>query len=258
VSTVAGVVLTHNEERHIAECLASLAWCDERVVVDSFSADRTVELARAAPASSQGAGVRVVRHPFANYSQQRNAALEMTTADWVLFVDADERVRPALAAEVRAVTADPTRPEAGWWIPRDNLIFGRLTRGAGWSPDYQLRLLRRGRARYDPARAVHEVAELDGPDGRLTERLLHYNYDTLPEFLEKQERYTAYDAQILFGQGVRARPQNYVLQPLRHFWWRFVTLRGYVDGWHGLVLSALMAYYQWRLYVQLGRMGAAR
>jgi glycosyltransferase involved in cell wall biosynthesis len=128
-----------------------------------FSTDDTVERARAP-------GVRVVQHPFVNYSQQRDAALDAATADWVLFVDADERVRPELAAEVRAVTADPARAEAGWWIPRDNLIFGRLTRGAGWSPDYQLRLLRRGRAHYDPARAVHEVAELDGPDGRLTQR----------------------------------------------------------------------------------------
>ena len=140
---------------------------------------------------------------------------------------------------------------AGFRIPRDNYIFGRLTRGAGWYPDYQTRLLRVGAAHYDPARQVHEVVILDGKEGTLKNALIHYNYRDLAQFIEKQRRYSAYDARILFEQGIRPKPQNYVLQPLRQFWWRFVTLKGYVDGLHGLRLSLLMAWYEFRKYLLL-------
>ena len=235
------IILTYNEAAHIVDCIDSVRFADAILVLDSGSSDDTSTLARSA-------GAEVITRPFDDYAGQRNAALDAVAgrADWVLFVDADERVTPPLAAEARRALDQPGY--AGWQIPRHNYIFGHLTRGAGWFPDYQTRLLRVGHAYYDPARRVHEVVNLEGALGTLSEPFIHYNYLTLAQFHDKQRRYSAYDAQILFEQGVRPRPQNYVLQPLRQFWWRFVTLRGYVDGLHGLRMSALMAWYELRKY----------
>lgn len=250
MTKLAAVVLTYNEQRHIVECIESLRFADQIIVFDSFSTDSTVELA-------QAAGAEVIQHVFQDYANQRNAALEALNgrADWVLFVDADERVTPELAAEVRAVIAAPVY--AGFRIPRHNYIFGKLTRGAGWFPDYQTRLLRVGAGRYDPERGVHEVALLNGPEGTLTAPFIHYNYDDLAQFHEKQRRYAAYDARILFEQGLRPKLHNFVLQPLRQFRWRFVTLNGYRDGWHGLRLSALMAWYELQKYRALAALWKA-
>lgn len=238
------VVLTRNESAHIVDCIETLRFADDVLVFDSFSSDDTVPLARKA-------GARVIQHRFANYASQRNAALDAVKeqADWVLFVDADERVIPELAVEIREVIQKADY--AGWRIPRYNYIFGKLTRGAGWHPDYQTRLLRIGAARYDPERQVHELVLLDGSEGTLTQHFIHYNYRDVAQFQDKQRRYSAYDARILREEGVRPRPHNYILQPWRQFWWRFVTLKGYRDGLHGLRLSLMMAWYELRKYLVL-------
>ena len=242
--SVTAIVPTLNEEENIQACLESLAWADRRVVFDCYSTDQTVQLAR-------HAGADVLQHPFEDYAQFHNAAMDRMEASWILFVDADERVTPELAAEIEAVTAaDPE--EVLWWIPRHNYIFGRLTKGAGWYPDYQARLLRRGHVRWE--RPVHEIAIADGPEGYLENPLIHFNYDDLADFKARQERYNRYDARILFQNRVRPRPYTPYTQFIRHFWWRFVTLRGYKEGFHGLQLSLLTAYYELKKYRQLARM----
>ena len=243
--TLTAVILTKNEARHIVECIDSLRWADRIVVFDSYSDDNTVELATAA-------GAQVFQRVFDNYAAQRNAALEAVAAadvahSWVFFVDADERGTPALAGEILRVIDE--RPESGWYVPRHNYIFGRVTLGAGWYPDYQFRLLRHGRARY--VRPVHELGEVDGAVGYLEQPLIHYNYRDPAHFHAKQRFYVEHDAAILKEQGVRPKPRNYALQPLRQFWWRFVTLKGYRDGLHGLRLSLYMTYYEWRKYRRL-------
>ncbi|MEP7292710.1 MAG: glycosyltransferase family 2 protein, partial [Chloroflexota bacterium] len=214
------IILTYNEAQHVVDCIETLRFADEILVFDSHSTDQTVELAKTA-------GAQVIQHRFENYASQRNAALDTVreTADWVLFVDADERVPRDLAAEVRQSIEYPGY--AGFRVPRDNYIFGRLTRGAGWYPDYQTRLLRVEAARYDPQRQVHETVLLEGQEGTLRYAFVHYNYRDIRQFTEKQRRYVAYDARIMLEQEITPKPQNYLLQPLRQFWWRFVTLKGY-------------------------------
>jgi (heptosyl)LPS beta-1,4-glucosyltransferase len=238
------IVLTHNESEHIQACLEAMAFADMRLVFDSYSTDNTPDLAR-------DMGVTVLQHPFENFANQRNAALDAVAgqAEWVLFVDADERVTPELTQAVRR--AIESEQYVGYRIPRHNYLFGKLTRGAGWYPDYQTRLLKVGKAHYDPARQVHEVVILDGAQGALDAHFLHYNYKNIAQFIAKQRTYVAYDAKILWQDGIRPKPQNYILQPLRHFWWRFITLKGYQDGLHGLRLSLLMAWYEGRKYVLL-------
>ncbi len=234
---VMAAILTFNEAQHIRACLESVTWADGALVVDCYSTDDTVALAEAA-------GARVIQHAWENYSVQRNVALDaLQKADWVFFIDADERATLELAAEIRDVAA---RAEAGWWVPRHNYIFGHRMRGAGWWPDYQLRLLRPDHARYDPQRAVHEEAIVNGELGHLQNPLIHYNYTTLAQFHAKQRRYSEYDAGILAGKGVRPRFYHPYTLAARHVWWRFVTLHGWKDGAHGLLLSGLMAYYEMR------------
>jgi (heptosyl)LPS beta-1,4-glucosyltransferase len=241
--SLTAIILTKNEAEHIVACINSLRFADEIIVFDSFSSDDTVTKA-------QEAGAKVIQHPFENYASQRNAALKAEgDADWVLFVDADERVTPELAEEVKTVIQNPAY--VGWKIPRYNYIFGKLTRWTGWYPDYQTRLLKVGAAQYDPTRQVHEVVILDGKEGTLKNHFLHYNYRDFSQFTDKQRRYSAYEAKILYEAGIRPKFRNYILQPLRHFNWRYITLEGYRDGFHGLRLSILMAWYELRKYLQL-------
>lgn len=242
MNQLTGVILTYNESKHVQACIETLRFADAILVFDSFSTDDTVELARQARAE-------VRQRKFDDYAGQRNAALEAVDSEWVLFVDADERVTPELAAEVRQVIQSDTC--VGYGIPRHNYIFGKLTSAAGWFPDYQTRLLKVSASKYDPTRKVHEVVLLDGAEGKLTNPFIHYNYENAAQFASKQRSYTAYEARIMFEQGIRPKPQNYILQPLRHFRWRFFTLKGYTLGLHGLRLSLLMAWYEFRKYVQL-------
>jgi hypothetical protein len=236
------VILTKDEAHHIVPCIESLTgWVDAVVVWDSGSADATCDLARAA-------GARVVQRPFDNYAAQRQAVLDTLAADWILFVDADERATPELRDEIQGrlgrvdnSAADPAI--AGYWIPRRNFIVGQETRGGGFFPDYQLRLLRRAGARYVAEREVHELVAVAGAEARLAAPLLHHNYASWEQFHRKQRVYAAYEARILAGRGIRPRPHNFVLQPLREFVRRFITLQGWRDGVHGLRLALWLAWY---------------
>ena len=241
MTPLTAIVLTYNEAEQIQTCIETLRFADRILVFDSFSSDDTVRIARQS-------GAEVIQHTFVNYADQRNAALSAVEGqtEWVLFIDADERISSELAAEIR----DKLSPAeiAGWKLPRHNYIFGKLTKGAGWFPDYQTRLLRVGKARYDPQRQVHEIVLLDGPVGVMDNPIVHYNYKNLTHFKDKQERYVRYEARILYECGIQPKARNFVVQPLRQFYWRYVTLGGYRDPWHGLKLSLLMAWYEYQKY----------
>ncbi len=239
-SELTAVILTYNEARNVADCVQSLHWADKVVVFDSHSDDETCAIAK-------DNGATVLQSKFENYAQQRNAALDAIETDWVFFIDADERGTEALHREIRQVINQ--RSEMGWFVPRHNYIFGKLTKHTGWYPDYQARLFKHGKTRYE--RPVHEVAVVDGDVGYLQNPLVHYNYLDRAQFHKTQRAYTSFDAQILKDDGVRPRPHNFVLQPMRQFYWRFVTLSGYKDGWHGLRLSFYMSYYEWVKYRKL-------
>ncbi len=242
------IILTKNEARHIEACIRSVDWTNGVLLSDSYSDDGTVTIAREL-------GADVIQSEFLNFAEQRNRALkeaEARGADWVFFIDADERATPAMGQEIRQKIG--REDVAGWWVPRYNYIVGHRMRGGGWYPDAQLRVLKVGHAHYDPERIVHETVELDGEEGTLTEHLVHYNYDSLAQFRKKQRRYTSFEANILHGRGVRPRLRACVTMPVREFWRRFVSLRGYRDGLLGLLLCGLMGWYTFRTYRELARL----
>lgn len=246
------VVLTRDEAEHLPDCLASLAFADEVLVVDSESTDATRDIARRM-------GARVVVHRFENFSRQRQAALGLVATPWVLFVDADERVSPGLAAEVRRAVAHAGDGEgaAGYWIPRENAFWGHRLRGGGWWPDRQLRLLAVARARYDPDRAVHEVAEVEGTTDSLDAPLVHLNYASWAEFRAKQRAYARLEAGRRVAEDQRWRPRHLVTRPLREAWRRYVVLSGWRDGPLGLALALAMGWYEARAGLELARLERA-
>jgi glycosyltransferase involved in cell wall biosynthesis len=236
---ITALVLTLNEEDNIAECLKTLLWADEVMVLDSGSTDRTVEIARTL-------GAQVFFHPFKNYADQRNYALSLVRTEWVFFVDADERVPPELAAEVREAAQE--EGFSGWWVPRQNYICGRWIRHGGWYPDYQLRLLRPEVAHYDPAWEVHEIVVMEGKTGYLRNHLIHYNYRTWGEFISRQKAYLPLEVRTLRRRGMRAKIWSPLSMPVREFWRRYIRLEGYKDGLYGLILASILAFYTMLAY----------
>ncbi len=241
---LSAIVLTLDEVEHIQPCLESVRdFADELLVFDSAVNPRVVELASAC-------GARVAQRKFDNYAAQRNAAIEAAVGDWIFFIDADERADALVGQEIRSAishTENIKSDEVLFWIPRRNYIFGKWIRHTGWSPDYQPRVLKKGRAWFDPARPVHELVIAQGGELLLKNPLTHFNYETLAQFRAKQRRYTRYEAQIMVLEGLYPRRRSYISMPLREFFRRFVSLQGYRDGLHGLWLSALMGYYAfWR------------
>jgi glycosyltransferase involved in cell wall biosynthesis len=245
--TLTAAVIARDEEGRLPACLESVAFADERLVlVDAATVDRTREVARMH-------GARVEERSFDTFAQQRDAALALAHGEWVLFVDADERVPPALRDEVMTtIRQEPV--SSGFWIPRDNYLMGHLIRYAGWYPDYQLRLVRRGRAHFDPQRPVHEVALIDGPTGNLRESLVHLNYRDLAEFIRKQEHYCGFEADRWLATYGPPRQRAVVGQPLREFWRRYISLQGYREGLLGLLLCLLLAYYAGKAVYLAGRL----
>lgn len=231
------------EVDNIELCLGTLAWCDERLVVDAFSSDGT---SHAVCAQS-----RVVERQFVNFSEQRQAALQRASYDWVLFVDADERVSDGLASEVRERAG--REAHAAYTIPRRNRIFGWWMQGSGWSPDRQLRVMDRRRVCFRTDRTVHELADVDGTVGDIDASLIHHSYGSVREFRNRQRRYARMVADDLYAAGVRRSPTAVVAQPLREIRRRLVEYRGYRDRWVGVMLALLMAEHEWLVQRGLAR-----
>lgn len=228
------IVITLNEERHIAACLESVAWAGEIVVVDSQSQDATAAIARQYTD-------HLFIEKFRGYSGQKNFALDQAHGEWILWLDADERVTPELAAEIRRTIA--TEPvEAGFEIPRRAFFLGRWIRHCGWYPGHVLRLFRRDSGRFDD-RQVHETLLLQGRRGRLTADLDHYTDDSLEHYFWKFNRYTSLAAGEVAARKKRIGGVTIIFRPL-HTWVKMYLLKqGFRDGAHGLMLCLLSAAY---------------
>ncbi len=227
---ISALVPTRNEERNLAECLASLAFADEVVVVDSESTDRTVEVARAH-------GARVLVRRFDDWSSQKNWALAQLAHPWALCVDADERVDGTLAAAIAALPADPAAD--GYRLARHNWFLGRRIEHSGWQGDAVLRLFRRDAARFEGA--IHEHVVGLSRVATLPGALLHHPYRTWGDYERKLWRYARANARMAFDAGRRSGPLDMLVRPPVRFVRMYLAQGGFLDGGAGLALCGLSA-----------------
>jgi glycosyltransferase involved in cell wall biosynthesis len=234
-------LITKNESRNIEAALASVAWADEIVVVDAESTDGTADIARRVAS-------RVEVRPWPGYVAQKNYAASIAANDWILSVDADERVPAALATEIRSTLADPAC--AGYRIPRVTHHLGRWIRSTDWYPDLQLRLYDRRNAQWSGA-YVHEAVAVDGAVGRLKGELEHHPYRNISDHLETIDRYTTYAAAQMRERGTRAGLLQLALHPPLAFLRNYILRGGIRDGIPGFMISTLNSYYVFLKFAKL-------
>ncbi|HWA10111.1 MAG TPA: glycosyltransferase family 2 protein [Opitutaceae bacterium] len=232
VSPVSVFILAYNEEHKIEAALASVTWAGEIVVIDSFSTDRTAEIARRF-------GARVVQLEFERFGELRQAGITHTTQPWIFSLDADERCTPEARDEILRVIADPESADA-YLVPRRNVMFGREIRHSGWYPDYrQPQLFRRGRMDYAREDHVHEGYVLRGRLGRLRHPILQIPYRTISEIIQKMDRYTTLNAAKLRRHGRTSRFPLAVLRGGWSFFRVYLLQLGFLDGSAGFLIALL-------------------
>jgi glycosyltransferase involved in cell wall biosynthesis len=227
-------VITRDEGADLAGALESVSWADEIVVVDAGSVDQTVAIARRYTG-------RILIREWTGYVDQKNYAATEAAHDWILSLDADERVTPALATEIQQLlTVEP--PQRAFRIPRVTWHLGMWVRSTDWYPDFQTRLYDRRAARWT-GRRVHEAVTTDGPVGRLSNELQHYAYRDIADHLETIDRYTTLAAQQMHESGRRAGPLDIVVHPPLAFLRNYLVHGGFRDGIPGFIISAMNSYY---------------
>lgn len=242
VTPISAVLITLNEERRIAAALDSVRFCDEVLVLDAGSTDRTRDIA-------SSAGARVEVRAWEGFTAQRNHAVAAARHDWILAVDADERVTSPLRAEIEGMRAAGFA-DAGYRIPRVAFYLGRWIRGTDWYPDPQLRLFDRRRGRWVGG-LVHESVRVDGPVGRLRNELEHHTYEDISDHLATIDRYTTLWARQAHGEGKRAGVLDGCVASTWAFIRNYVVRRGFLLGEAGLTVSTLNAYYTYAKMAKL-------
>lgn len=240
---ISGVVICCDEERTIEACLDSLSFCEEIVVVDSGSTDRTLEIARRY-------SDRVVEQPFLGYVKQKNLALDQASHDWVVALDADEVLSKPLREELLAAVAGAGDSVAGFQLDRVTFFMGVWHDRGEWYPDWQLRVFRRSLGSW-AGRDPHDRVELDGVVRRLRGRLEHRNYIDLADHLRTINRFSAVNARAMREDGVRFRLVDLLVRPPFRFFKGYLLRQGFRKGLPGLLVSISTAYYVFMKYAKL-------
>ena len=240
-------VITRNEAAHIADALTSVAWADEIVVVDSESTDETVAIARQYTDN-------VIVRAWPGYIDQKNHAASVASHDWIFSLDADERVSPELAEEIKAMMAK-TPTDAGFRVPRVTRYLGRWMRSTDWYPDYQLRLYDRRVAEWT-GRYVHESMSVQGTVGRLRGELQHFAFRDIADHLETIDRYTTFAARQMHEAGRTTSLLQLAAHPPLAFLRNYLLRLGFKDGTAGFVVSVLNSYYVFLKFAKLWELGA--
>lgn len=237
--SISVAIVAMDEEANIGRTLASVAWADEIVLVDSGSKDRTCEIAREH-------GARVVVEPWRGYVAQKQYAIDLCTKDWVLLLDADEEISPGLAEEIRDAIADPNAV-SGYWLPRKNLFLGRWMRHGGFYPDPKLRLFRRGQGfvtGHDPHDRCELKPEVSQRTRQFKNAIVHYTYPNLSLYIAHMNRYSSLGAQKAVAEGHRGFSLlDIVIRPALTFVYNYFFRLGFLDGREGLLLHCYHAVY---------------
>jgi glycosyltransferase involved in cell wall biosynthesis len=243
------VIITKNEEREIEECLASVSWADEIVVVDSFSTDRTVEIARRFTS-------RVASKEFVGFTRQKQHVTEMAEGPWILNVDADERVTPELRGEIERRIEEGTTA-AGFRIPRLTWYLGGFVRHGTWYPDYKLRLFRKEAGRWVGG-SVHEQLEVEGRVETLECPLLHYSFRSIGDHFATIDRFTRLSAKDLAAAGRGGAFYHLLVHPPATFVKSYFLRLGLLDGWRGFLIALLSARHSYLKYARAREILRAR
>jgi glycosyltransferase involved in cell wall biosynthesis len=242
MSKLSVVVSAYNEESKIETCLKSALFADEIVVVDNSSTDKTKDLAK-----KYTKNVYEQKNNPSEIDLQKNFGFSKATGDWILSLDADEEISKELADELKVLIRKNVK-ENGFWIPRKNFTFGKWIEHTGWYPDHQIRLFRKGKGKFTD-KHVHEKIKIDGEVGYLKSDILHQNYQTISQFIHRAiDIYCPSEAEYLLANGYVFSPFDAIHFPLDEFLSRFFTREGYKDGFHGLMLSLLMAFYRFIVF----------
>lgn len=238
------IIPTYNEEENITALLDNIAWVDEVIVVDSFSTDATAQLAGAG-------GAKVLRRIYQGPADQKNWAIPQATHEWVLVLDADERLSPSLAKEIKEILAAADIPYDGFWIPRQNYFMGRQVRYSGWQGDAVIRLIRRDVCRYDHKQVHEEIATTGLRIGRLRHPLIHYTFRNLSHYLDKINRYAPWSAQDHLERTPRVTAYHLFIKPLFRFFKHYFWKKGILDGQVGFIISVILAWSVFLRYVYI-------
>jgi len=221
------VIITLNEETKIRECLESVKWADEIIVVDGYSQDKTVEVARKYT-------TKIHQKEFTGFGEQKNFALSKASGDWILSIDADERVTPELQEEIERTLDNPE--VCGYYIPRKSYFANKWIKHCCWWPDYVLRLFRSDRGRFSN-RLVHEAVEVDEPTRKLDNPLEHHPFSSVNEFIKKANEYSTLGAQVIKAEGKNYSCWNALSHSILAFVKTYFLKMGILDGWMGLVIA---------------------
>ncbi len=246
---ISAAIITYNEELNIARAIESLRCCDEIVVIDSGSNDRTIELA-------QNHGARVVETHWRGYAAQKNFASEVCENDWVLSIDADEALSEALEGEIWQLKKNGPRHD-GYTMPRLAQYLGRWILHSGWYPDRKVRLFNRNKAKW-VGEYVHESVVVDGSTGHLETNLLHYTCSSLSEHLRTMDRYTTLAAEQIVAQRKPVGWRNMAIDPAWTFFKSYVVQRGFLDGPEGLAIAYMAGIYTFLKYAKARNMSPQR
>ncbi len=240
------VISAFNEEKKISKCLESIKWADEIIFVDNSSTDKTKEIAK-----KYTSNVFTQKNDPANIDLQKNFGIDRATGDWILILDADEEITNELRNEIKSVILNNNAEFNGFWIPRKNIIFGKWMEHSGWYPDYQLRLFKKGKGKYEK-KHVHEPLIVDGETDKLKGHIVHYNYESIRQFLQRSlEVYAPNEAEEKLRGGYEFDYRDAIRFPLKEFLSRYFVREGYRDGFHGFMLSILMAFYHLAVFAYL-------
>lgn len=236
------VISAHNEEKVIERCLKSVRWAGEIIVIDSSSTDNTSNIAKQFTS-------KVFRQPNnLMLNINKNYGFTKATKKWVLSLDADEEVPLLLAVKIQQIIKGDRSVVVGYWIPRKNILFGKWIEHGLWWPDKQLRLFIRERGKF-LCKHVHEYIEVDGPTDEFTEPYIHYNYQTISQFLQKMDTiYTESEVDTLQKSNHQLAWYDAIRFPISDFMKIYFAQEGYKDGLHGLVLSMLQAFYSFVVF----------
>jgi glycosyltransferase involved in cell wall biosynthesis len=239
---VSVIIITYNEEKNIARCLESVRWADEIIIVDSFSKDKTLKIAKRY-------NNKIFQREWTGYSEQRNFGLLQATNEWVLFIDADESISSLLADEIKVALQGGGELD-GYYLLRQSFYLGRKIEHGEWNPDWKLRLVKKEKAKWVGPR-VHEKLSLSGRRGYLEGPLYHFTYRNIGHHLKKVNLYSSLFAEDAAERGEVVSLRELTLRPLARFKDGYCVKEGFKDGWPGLVIAALQSWEVFLRYVKL-------